>query len=311
MKKKIKDAAVAQKKGLGFVKNTIKKIIKQGNPEPQPFFYESAFDYGGKDGVQPLLYIGEVSTEWRNYRKANKASTTFVAGTCLIEDKKLKLVADIGKGAKPVVLKVVNKVLLKPFAVAVFVDSIEKPTAIVEEQSSSDQAPETITQFDIKAFQKNADQVAKESKQAKETLGSLVNTLTAPLQDIKSTIITDDLISKAKEAISAIEQFNLPTLINELKQWLDQAKESAKEQGAGDVIKNMEQLKGDLEELDPKLPPIKKNAAKLEKVQNPLESDVLPVSEEPLDDLFNSMTQLASSSPLSTVADKVSKAFKA
>jgi hypothetical protein len=311
MKKKIKDAAVAQKKGLGFIQQQMKKIIKQGNPEPQPFFYDSAFDYGGKDGVQPLLYIGEVSTEWKKYAKANKASTTFVAGTCLIQDKQLKLVASIGKGAKPVVLKVVNKVLLKPFAVAVFVESIENPTAIVEEKSSSEQAPETTTSFDIKAFQRRADEVAKVSKQAKETLGSVVNTLTAPLQDIKSTIITDDLISKAKEALSAIQQFDLPTLINELQQWLDNTKEAAKEQGAGDVIKNMNQLKGDLEKLAPQLPPIQKNAAKLEKVQNPLESDVLPVSDEPLDDLFNSMTQLASSSPLSTISDKVSKAFEA
>lgn len=306
MKAKIKNPEIAQKQGFDTIKKLLKKLLKEPAAEPQQFFYDTEFDYGGKDGVQPLLYIGELTAKWKKYAKENKASKTFVAGECIIEDGQIKMVSQTGKGAKATVIKVINKDVLKPFATAVFVESIDQAAATSETPATTSTENTTGT-FDLQNFQLNATNATRESKRAKEALESIVNTLAAPLKDIKSTIITDDLIAKAKEALQTIQQYDVQALVKELQQWLSNAQPQEKEQGASAVIKEVEQLKGALEKLAPQLPPIQQNAAKLEKVQNPLESEVLPVSEEPLDDLFNSLTKIASASSLKTIADEVAK----
>lgn len=306
MKAKIKNPEIAQQKGFDVIKKLLKKLLKEPNTEVQQFLYDTEFAYGGKDGVQPLLYIGELTAKWKKYAKENKASKTFVAGECIIENGEIKMVPKTGKGAKAAVIKVINKDVLKPFASALFVESIDKAATTVATADETATAPTTAS-FDLENFKLNANNVSRESQRAKEELESVVNALAAPLKDIKSTIISDDLITKAKEAIQTIQQYDVQSLIKELQKWLNDAQPLKKEQGAAAIIKEIEQLKGALIKIAPQLAPIQQNATKLEKVQNPLESEVLPVSEEPLDDLFNSMTKVASASSLKTIAEQVAK----
>ena len=149
MKQKLKNLEVARKKGPSFVRKTIKKLLMEDITEPRQFFYDTEFDYEGDEGKKPLLFIGEIPTKWKKYVKANKTSKTLAAGRCIFDVKtqQLSLEAKIGKGAKPLVLKVLHKEVLKPFAKPQFVDSVENPTVLAldsteEGDTAVEQAPD-------------------------------------------------------------------------------------------------------------------------------------------------------------------------
>ena len=75
MKAKLKNPDVAKKKGQGYVKISLKKLLREDITTPVQFFYDSAFDYGetdpktGKPLLEPIMFIGEVSSAWKKWMK--------------------------------------------------------------------------------------------------------------------------------------------------------------------------------------------------------------------------------------------------
>jgi hypothetical protein len=307
MKAKIKNIEIAQKKGLGEIKKLLKKALKEPITEASWFFYDTAFDYSGKEGVQPILYIGEKNAFWKQYAKDNKQSKTFASGVCVCDaNGRLKLVAETGKGAKALVLKDINKKVLKPFATACLVENLAAP--FVDEKEDNNpvaNANETKDEklaappFDLEALQKEAEMIMQQGLAAKEALAAVVDSLTKPLGDIKNTIVTDDLIKEASQALDLIQQHPLGAIAKSLKNWLDNAKKEYKaEKSSTSVLNDAEKLFGELDALSKEIPPIEKSASKIQKVKNPMESEVTPISDDPMENIANYFVKMTQSSPL-------------
>lgn len=128
MKQKFKNPAALQEKGFDFhtklLKKTVKALQSASEKTAINFFYNSEFDFGAEK--HPVLYVGDFTADWKKYIKENKTEKTFAAGLLKVDNiGNLMLQIKIGKGAKEIVLKSINKQLLRPFSKAYFVESVE------------------------------------------------------------------------------------------------------------------------------------------------------------------------------------------
>lgn len=299
MKTKIKDIASAQKQGLGGVKQLLKKTLKEPITEPEWFFYDSEFDYAGKDGKQPLLYIGKRIAPWKLYAKDNKQSKTFVAGLCTSsENGELQLLAKMGKGAKPMVLKAINKVLLKPFAQATFVESLEG-----EESAPAPSANE----LDVAKLENEVNTLLQPATEAQQALTNVISNLQQPLSNISDTIVSDKLVQDVKQGLQTIAKYELSSIVGKLNTWLTSAPQAYPQPEAQPYIQKVQTLYTSLQQLQAPMEMIVKNGQKVEKVQNPTESTTPPISSDPLRNLATFLQGTQSGTPLDTAVSSLKK----
>lgn len=280
MKAKLKDPVVAQKKGFGHVRNTLKKLLKEPIEEAIPFFYDSAFDYGEIDGEMPLMFIGVAPSLWKKYVKSNKTSKTLVAGRCIFKEGVLSLEIKLGKGGKNAVLKLVNKHLLKPFAKAQFVESVEGDLVAVEEVQDKDK--ENDAEFDsptAKLLLDESKEFLNIAESSRDILDGIINGVGAKLDDLSEIIVSDDLIKETGQALMAIASLALDDFLISFKAWIkgidsDLTREN---QQLSDVKTKAEALLKELKKQDKEIDKVSKNAEKLQKVQRPADNPVPPV----------------------------------
>lgn len=128
MKKIFKNPTAVEKGSEKDVIKALKKVLaKNGTSQ---FMCKTVFKYANNDA--PMLFIGAPVGDWKRFAKENKTTNDFVAGYCKLEtdndsgDKKLLLQVKMGKGKKPVMIKELNKVLLKKLGItSSFVDELE------------------------------------------------------------------------------------------------------------------------------------------------------------------------------------------
>ncbi len=293
MKSKLKNLDVAKQKGLGFVKKTLKNLLKEDFTEPTSFFYDSEFDYGGEDGSMPILFIGDIPSLWKKYVKQNKTSKTLAAGRCMFKEGMLSLEVKTGKGAKRPVLKEVYKNLLKPFANVQFVDSVESATmAVAEEVETSDREDDALENVNDQDLLAEAAEYKKEAEQKRDILNGIINNLEPKVKDISQIVVTDELIKEALNAMVVVHDLRTDEFLVALKQWLDATQSNSREVLA--ATKELEDLHKVLTEVDAKMDALAANLEALEKVQNPMESEVPPVETKASEMLKNALARLAS-----------------
>lgn len=315
MKSKLKDMSVAQTKGCDFVSKCLKKRMTEPfeDPEGVQFFYDAEFDYGvDGGGKKPLLFIGELSSEWRKYIKANKAKMSLAAGRCMPskdDPKIINLEVKLGKGGKQKYLKEVNKEMLKPFAFAQFVDSLA--SGKVQDGDLKEEDPET----DADAEEYTADVTLKELlQQANEyfrllipcrpTIQGIIDNLKAPMADISKVVVTDQLIATAKNALFSMISMGLEALLPAAENWLkgaDLKDRITKNEELKELVGKIDAAVKELKTLKPQADDVMKNVNKLQKVANPQDSPVAPVTTNAGKALENSFKTLANQ--FSHVAD--------
>ena len=156
MKKFVKDLSIAKQKGKVHVVKTLKRFLKEDFSEPRLYLYSTEFDYSTDmtPDKGPLLYIAtdedeKFPTAWKKYAQQNKTKEHFSAGKCICEDGVLKFLPNLGKGGKNAKLKIINKQLLKPFAEAVLVNSLESGAVAVTEDDNLDDVVEDTTLIEL------------------------------------------------------------------------------------------------------------------------------------------------------------------
>ncbi|BDS12421.1 hypothetical protein [Aureispira anguillae] len=94
----------------------------------------------------PFVYLGEMPQSWKNFKKENKAEKTFVAGRCFVEPLgegfTIKMLPEVGKGAKDSTVKAVNKELKKSNIYIEFVSELPDLKTVSAEAATASQAPE-------------------------------------------------------------------------------------------------------------------------------------------------------------------------
>lgn len=301
MKAKLKSPDILKQKGQILNIKLLKKMMNEGLKEPQKFFYDTEFDFG--DEKLPILYIGEsVPTPWKKYIKEKKKEKTFAAGSCISDDKGgLKLVAEIGKGAKATVLKTINKELLKKCKTkAYFVESIDSEGEVEEPQEIQDDAAvDSLENIDPKVLLAELKEQIAKGESIDQDITPIVNTLEAPLSDLKNTIITDDLIHQVEEHVSTLNSLNFEGFISNTKSLLDSTKDEQKEEEEiNKVATQLNKLLGTIQAKVPSIDKILLNSSKVQKVEDPMESEHPPVSDDPFENFANKITSFMNSSIL-------------
>jgi hypothetical protein len=294
MKAQLKNLEVAKKKGFGFVKKTLKKILKEDFTEPTSFFYDSEFDYGEEEPM-PILFVGEIPTLWKKYVKENKTSKTLAAGRCIFKDGVLNLEVKTGKGGKRPVLKEVYKMLLKPFAKAQFVDSVEgnlvaSDAEEIETTNEEDTATEVTSFEDLLA---EAAEYMKEAEQKNDILNGIVNELGPKIADIRNIVVTDALIKEAMEAMMIVQDLRTDEFLEDLKSWLKEIPRAASDELKAEAKALADKYK-ELAATDKAMDQLATDLEKLQKVQNPSESEVPPVDTQASAMLKNAMKRILS-----------------
>jgi len=285
MKAKLKTPDVAKAKGFDFVKKTLKKVLKTTEcTEPVDFLYDSEFDYGGDVGKKPLLYIGELTSQWKKYGKTVKASPTFLAGRCRwTSEGTLELERKIGKGAKAATLKAVNNGLLKPIFKASIVDTVDTPVSDTAPSAISEETPpqddDNFVEVDVTDYIKEGNEYLKELKDQSDRTKALVGNIGPKVKDLSQVVVTDELISDGLKAKNELETIGLQETSSTIGTWLNDAKavdSTNKELSA--IVKNLESATATATTLWSKqVLPVVENINKLEKVQNPKEGEHPPV----------------------------------
>jgi len=317
MKSKLKAPEIAKKKGMAHVKTTLKKYLKEDITEPRSFFYDSEFDYGGVDGKMPLMYIGEVPSLWKKYVKENKTSKTLAAGRCLFENGVLLLEAKVGKGNKNPILKIVHKMLLKPFAKVKFVDSVEAPTAPAvsasgspEDGSTDDTALDTST---IEQLVAEAKELAAEATTKMDVLKKYSAELQPVVKEMGKKPVTDDVIKKAINGLVVVHALDVDSWLEATTLWLKNisSKEAADKDLAA-AMKDLNKLHTELKAADVVMDKIAIGCEKLEKVQNPQDSKVPPVDTNAGSMLKNAFARISQDTKeFTNKADDMFKEFNA
>jgi hypothetical protein len=297
----LKSPEIAQANGLDFNKKLLKKLLMEPISEPTRFFYDSEFDYGGEAGKQPMLYIGEIPTMWKKYIKEHKKEKTFAAGLCMTDGKDgLKLEVQTGKGGKAMVLKAINKELLKPFAKAYFVETVNSTVEIEDTEEKPDSGSDELDNIDPSELISEANTLMKEAQGHKATLEKAVKEVGSQLKDLKNTIITEDLIKKTDNALLSIEKIDLSKFLKEANAWFNSLDNDllSKAPALGKASSDLKKIVDELTKLQPDLKLIVENGPKMKMVENPLESEFPPISDDPFENFGAAILGLSKKSSL-------------
>lgn len=125
-------------------------------------------------GTLPFLYVGDISNDWREFKNKNKQKDTFAAGRCFIEELGegfvVKLLAEVGKGAKDKTVKEVNKILKKDDIYIEFISELPDLNAIPEQEKGEktplDKIEEAIETYvaAYSQYQKDPEKVEEKNK---------------------------------------------------------------------------------------------------------------------------------------------------
>lgn len=272
MKAKFKSPDFLKEKGQDFNIKLLKQAVKGDFSVPLKFFYDTEFDFGAEKAA--VMYIGAgVPSQWKAYIKEQKKSASFVAGQCTLDaEGNLQLVAEVGKGQKPAVLKDLNKTILKKCKLqAYFVDSIEQAAAASDAVATA--SPEATAVEDnslalrLQALIENGQELIK-------TINPVIAELEQPLQDIRSTIITDALIKAVQSGLKVINSVNLNAFLGNAQAALAEAKDEAE-------VQELDKVVAEVKAKQPVLAQIATNSAKVDKVKDPMDSDFAPISDDP------------------------------
>lgn len=300
MKQKYKSPEMMQEKGVDFhtkfLKKTIKAMIGAKEKEVQPFFYNTEFDFGEGVEPHPVLFIGEIPSKWKKYMKANKASKTFAYGDCIIDEEGLlKMQVKVGKGGKPMILKDVNKQLLKPFCKAYFVESIGGEVADSEDSTISDDSAsdttkdsteDTTDDNQLENWLNTAKNFVKEANQALKDNLKILNEFEKPMANLKNTVVTDDFIEKATDAKKEVKNLdaylvNLEKLMKNGKPYQGQSKDA--DNLLGLLGKQVKQIEDNQNKIDLML----KNMEGLKQLSNPKEAEIPIIEDDPVLNFLN------------------------
>lgn len=271
MKAKFKSPDFLKEKGQDFNIKLLKQAVKGDFSAPLKFFYDTEFDFGEENA--PLMYIGAgVPSPWKAYIKEQKKSASFVAGQCTLDiEGNLQLLPEIGKGQKPAVLKALNKTILKKCKLqAYFVDSIEQAAAAGAAVAAA--SPETAVEDNSLALRLAA--LIENGQELIKTVNPVIAELEQPLQDIRSTVITDTLIQAVQSGLKVINTVNLAAYISNAEAALSEAQEEAE-------VQTLDKIVTEVKTKQPILAQIAANSAKVDKVKDPMDSDFAPVSDDP------------------------------
>ncbi|MGH1338966.1 MAG: hypothetical protein ACRBFS_22815 [Aureispira sp.] len=93
----------------------------------------------------PFVYVGDLTNDWKEFKKKNKTKNTFAAGRCFIEPLGegfiIKMLAEIGKGAKDKTVKEVNKIFKKEDLYIEFVSELPNPKEQAVPSSEAKKTP--------------------------------------------------------------------------------------------------------------------------------------------------------------------------
>lgn len=289
MKSKLKAPEIAKKKGFDFVKGSLKKYLKEEIIEPSSFLYDSEFSYDGTPEKMPVMFIGEVPSLWKKYVKQNKASKTLAAGRCTFKEGMLSLEVKVGKGGKNPVLKSIQKLLLKPFAKVQFVESLDN-ALVAEDSESSDTQNEELDEYSIEELLTEAKSLADETRTQENILSNHVSNLGATVTNLGITPISDDLISKAKVALKETASLDTNNLLSTIELWLKNfSKEIAENVDLSKEVDVLLEWQAKLKVKNIEMQKISIECKKMEKVQNPKDYEVTPVSTDVFTVLLNGL----------------------
>lgn len=311
MKQKLKSPEVAKASSPKFVRKLLKKHLSEPITTPTKFFYDSAFDYE-KEGEEPFFFIADsLPNAWRTYVKANKLSKTFVAGICKTdEDGHLELVAEIGKGNKNPVLKLINKHLLKPFSKAHFVEALSSS----EEVSSAPETEETDDDY----TSISPALLIKEAEALEEEGRGMLNALKGPLEKVEKPLakdqpkVTDDLIEATKEAIDVFGDYDIAKFQQGIAAWLDlvQSNNLMEDSSLQESISMLRKLDEELTAFNMRVKTTYQKASQVKLVESPEESDMPLISRDPFVNFDLQLHKVYKKSDLKTLT-KDAKVFKA
>ncbi len=315
MKSKVKSPEVAKQKGFAHVKKSLKKTIMaleaEPTTEPVQFFYCAGFEYN-EGGAQPIMFIGEVPSLWKKWVKTMKTSKEFAAGRCIFdqEEKVLKLEVKLGKGGKKPVLKVVHKLLLKPYAdMPIFVNSVDQPDEEAEEVAEDADAANNpdvevdLEETNIEQYIQETQEYIKEGTEYHGILDDLMSDLEPKLKDISKIIVTDELIDTTKKGFDKINEIDIAGFLKDdlnfqkgIPETLKTGNEELKK-----ALDDLSKLSNKLKTLEPKIAKTKVNADKLQKVVNPVDSDVPPISDNPLENFSHHLGKSIKKSTINSI----------
>jgi hypothetical protein len=174
--------------------------------------------------------------------------------------------------------------LLKPFCKAYFVDSIDSDAAIEETNEVEDtDTPDDFTTVDPKELLAEIQDFVKEGLPTHDNLVAVVKDLSEPLKDLKNTIVTDALIKKAAEGTKTIQENNSTGFLKDALAWMKEADTDfiGKEAALNSEFEKLKKLVENLNKIQPVLKEILEKGTKLKMVENPLESEFPPISDNP------------------------------
>lgn len=303
MKQKYKSPEMMQQRGVDFhtkfLKKAIKAMIASEEKPIQPFFYHTEFDFGEGQEPHPVLYIGEIPAKWKKYLKTNKTSTTFAYGDCVIDaEGLLKMQVTMGKGGKELILKKINKVLLKPFCKAYLVEDINTEgvtsteeeassvTSEVEEKEAPIENAKTEDKAPLEMWANTTKDFLNEANSALQVNLKILNEFEKPMSQLKNIVVTDNFIDKAMKAKTEIKDldpfvFNLENLKKLGKSYKGESKD------VDNLLlllsKQIQQINDNKAKIDLMI----KNMEGLKKIANPEEAEIPIIDDDPIVNFLN------------------------
>lgn len=143
MKQKFKKYEQVKEYGHKKYRQLLSAHLQKNVGQVEDFILTKEAQFDEKE-LMPFIYVGDITNDWKDFKKKNKLKNTFVAGKCFIEELGegfiLKMLAQEGKGAKDKTVKEVNKILKKDNIYIEFVSELPNPE---EQPSSSEEGDKT------------------------------------------------------------------------------------------------------------------------------------------------------------------------
>lgn len=143
MKQKFKDYGSVNDFKHDQYRKLLKAFLEKQTGTVNDFVLKLDAKFQGKD-TMPFVYVGDITQSWKSFKKENKAEKSFVAGRCFIESLGegfvLKMLPEIGKGAKESTVKAVNKELKKS---NIFIEFVSELPEVTTEESVEANSPKT------------------------------------------------------------------------------------------------------------------------------------------------------------------------
>jgi hypothetical protein len=190
--------------------------------------------------------------------------------------------------------------LLKPFAKAYFVETVNSMVEIEDTEEKPDAGNDELENIDPSELISEANLLIKEGVAHKATLEKTVKEVGSQLKDLKNIIVTEDLIKKTDKALLSIGKVDVHKFIKEANAWFNSLENDMlnKAPALGKTSNDLKKIVDDLTKLQPDLKLIVENGPKMKMVENPLESEFPPISDDPFENFGAAILGLSKKSSL-------------